>query len=97
MNCAMFKSCAFRANVALSSPLLEAASISLTSGAHPDIPDNPDLYDYMTGIKYLNFITKTKKLYLSNNDTSRVFDDISHRQIIIRIERINTRLRRELL
>ena len=22
------------------------------------IPDNPDLYDYMTGIKYLNFISE---------------------------------------
>ena len=32
---------------------------------------------YIGDIKYLNFITKTKKLYLSNNDSSRIFGDIS--------------------
>lgn len=35
------------------------------------IPDNPDLYDYMTGIQYLNFIAKLRTFSASARRTGR--------------------------
>ena len=36
------------------------------------IPDNPDLYDYLTGIQYLNFIADIFELSLEQNDLKSV-------------------------
>ncbi|MGM9635670.1 MAG: ABC transporter ATP-binding protein [Candidatus Avispirillum sp.] len=41
------------------------------------IPDNPDLYDYMTGIKYLNFIADI--FGVSAADRKRRIEDLSRR------------------
>ena len=41
------------------------------------IPDNPDLYDYMTGIKYLNFIADI--FGVSSADRKRRIEDLSRR------------------
>lgn len=49
------------------------------------IPDNPDLYDYMTGIKYLNFIadiygvsTEDRKIYIRKYaDLFELTDDLA--------------------
>ena len=41
------------------------------------IPDNPDLYDYMTGIKYLNFIADIFGVGLDERkDKINIFADI---------------------
>ena len=48
------------------------------------IPDNPDLYEFMTGIKYLNFIADI--FGISQSDRQAIQDEIS--QLTTEIDRV---------
>ena len=51
------------------------------------IPDNPDLYDYMTGIKYLNFVADIFGVSAADRqDRIRQYAGAAHRRLFPRHE-----------